>query len=117
MNANASILRLLDNCLNCGHKKTGPWPGFLFIDALCLSTCGIGQRIIHRLCAVQFAERVAYHLLGEAGALAALGAHAGAFANFAIVAGAIVDRIADVGIGNTLAEADVHGRILLEVLS
>ncbi|MNN61338.1 hypothetical protein D3C81_1765670 [compost metagenome] len=58
---------------------------------------------------MQFTESLANHLFGKAGAFAALGPDPGAFANFAITAAALfIDGVADLGIGNTLAEADVH---------
>src|SRR5690606_1098406 len=49
-----------------------------------------------------------YHLLGNARAFAALRAYAQGFSYFAIAAAAIVDRITDMTVGDTLAKTDVH---------
>ena len=60
------------------------------------------------LAALQFAEGVAYHLLGEARTLAALSAHAEAVAHVAIAAAAFVDGFADLAVCHTVAQANVH---------
>src|SRR5690606_24932489 len=61
------------------------------------------------LAALYVAEGLAHHLLGQAGALAALGADAEALAHVAIAATAFIDGFADLTVGDTLAEANVHG--------
>ena len=57
---------------------------------------------------MQFGQGFAYDFLGEAGALAALRGNACGFTNFPIAAATFIDCIADLPIGDTLAEADVH---------
>ena len=113
MNANVFIPHPGAKSLNFRHKKTGPVPGFFAIPAERISGIfsarRVGQVVVHALGALQFAERIANDLFGQARALSALGADAGALAHLAIVASTIVDRIADLSIGDTLAEADVHG--------
>ncbi|CEG52810.1 conserved hypothetical protein [Stutzerimonas xanthomarina] len=54
------------------------------------------------------AERLAHDLLGDAGALAALGGDAGRFPYFTVAAAAFVDGIANLAVGDTLAKTDVH---------
>ena len=57
---------------------------------------------------MHFAEGVADHLLGQAGAFAALAGNAEAGADIAIAAAAIVDGIANLTVSNTFAKTDVH---------
>ena len=69
------------------------------------------------LAALHFGDGLANDLLGQAGALAALAGDAERAADFTIAAAAFVNRIADLCIGDTFTEADVHGaRLALVVL-
>ncbi len=60
------------------------------------------------------AERLANDLLGDAGALAALGGDAGRFTYFTVTAAAFVDGIANLAVGDTLAKTDVHKALPVE---
>ncbi|VXC73979.1 hypothetical protein PSEUDO8Z_160421 [Pseudomonas sp. 8Z] len=62
------------------------------------------------LAALHFSDGFAYDLLGQAGALATLAGDAEAATDFAVAAATFVDRFADLGIGDTFTEADVHGQ-------
>ena len=109
MNTNALTLQLGDKSLKLWHKKTGLVPGFhLSMPNQHGSASDVGQRVVHRLRALQLAQGLADHLFGEAGAFPALGADTGAIAHLTVAAATFVDRFADLGIGDTLAEADVH---------
>lgn len=65
----------------------------------------VGERCLGVL---YVAECLANHLFGNASALAALGCDASRFPYFTIAAAAFVDCIANLAVGYTLAEADVH---------
>ena len=56
---------------------------------------------------MHFGDGFAHDLLGQARALAALAGDAERAAHFTIAAAALVDRIADLRIGDTFTEADV----------
>ena len=59
----------------------------------------------------------ANHLFGQAGAFATLAGDAERATDFTVAAAAFVNRIADLCIGDTFTEADVHGaRLALVVL-
>lgn len=58
--------------------------------------------------AVLAAEGFAHHLLGKAGAFATLAGNPEGFPHIAIAAATCIDSIADLTVGNTLAEANVH---------
>ena len=60
------------------------------------------------MAALHFGDGFADDLLGQASALAALAGDAERAAHFTIAAAALVDRIADLSIGDTFTEADVH---------
>src|SRR5690606_20524156 len=62
------------------------------------------------LAGLHVTQGLAHHLLGHAGALAALGAHAKGLAHVTVAAAALVDRVADVVVSDTSAKTDVHGR-------
>jgi hypothetical protein len=57
---------------------------------------------------LHFAQGFAYDLLGQAGAFATLAGHTEAGTNITIAAAAFVDRIADLAVGYTFAETDIH---------
>ena len=57
---------------------------------------------------LHFAQCFAYHLLGEAGTFAALAGNAQCFTDFTVAAATFVDCFADLTVGDTFAEADVH---------
>ena len=87
-------------------KKSRAEPGFQGFSLSSLNKArGVGQS---RLGVLHVAERFANDLLGDACAFAALGGDAGRFANLTIAAAALLDRIADLRIGDTFTEADVH---------
>jgi len=71
----------------------------------CNETCRVGQR---GLAALDFGDGFAHDLFGQASALAALAGDAERAAHFTVAAAALVDRIADLSIGDTFTEADVH---------
>ena len=58
--------------------------------------------------ALQFCQRFAYHLLGQARTFSTLSSYVEGFTYFFIAAATLIDRIADLPIGNALAEADIH---------
>ena len=57
---------------------------------------------------MHFAQGVTYHLLGQAGAFAALAGDAEGGANIAVTAAAFIDGFANLTVSNTFAETDVH---------
>lgn len=61
-----------------------------------------------RLGGADFSEGVADDFLGEAGAFAALAGDSSGLADFPVTAAAFIDGFADLTVGNTLAEADIH---------
>ena len=65
----------------------------------------VGDR---RLLALQLGQGFAHHLLGEARTFAALAGHAGGLSHFAIAAATVINRFADLPIGDASAEADIH---------
>ena len=60
------------------------------------------------MAALQFGQGFANHLLGQAGTFAALAGNAGGLAYFAVAAATFVDRFANLSVGDTGAEADIH---------
>jgi ABC-type uncharacterized transport system permease subunit len=65
------------------------------------------------MAAVYIAEGFAHYLFGQASAFAALAGNAEGFADIAIATAAVVNGFADLTVGNTLAEANVHKRALV----
>ena len=92
-----------------GNEKAGHSPGFVMS-----ATSGGGEQrdaTQHgRLARLDFGQGLTNHLLGQAGALAALRAYTQRFPHFAVTAATLVDCIADVIVGNTSAKTYVHGR-------
>src|SRR5690606_33901090 len=68
--------------------------------------CRVGEGC---LAALEVTEGFTNDLLGEAGALAALGAYAQRLAHVTVAAATFIDCILDLAVGDALAEADVHG--------
>ncbi|MCY1552987.1 hypothetical protein D9M68_894250 [compost metagenome] len=60
------------------------------------------------LTALHFAEGFAYHLFGQAGAFAALAGDAESGAHVTVAAATFEDCVADLVVGDTFAEANVH---------
>ena len=60
------------------------------------------------MAALQFGQGFAYDLLGQASAFAALAGNAGGLAHFAVAAATFIDCFADLSVGDTGAEADIH---------
>lgn len=90
-------------------KKPDMRSGF-FVFAMCLS--GSDERGLagKGLAALHVAESLANDLFGQAGTFAALGANTEIFADITVAAAAFIDCIADLTVGDTLAEANVHGQ-------
>lgn len=65
----------------------------------------VGEGGLSRL---NIAQRFANHLLGDAGAFAALGGNTSRFPNFAVAAAAFIDGFANLTVSDTLAKTDVH---------
>ena len=61
-----------------------------------------------RLRALDFGEGIAYYLFGKASTFTALHGDSEGFAYVSIAAAAIVDRFADLAVGDTLAKAYIH---------
>ena len=59
---------------------------------------------------LQFGQRFANHFFGEAGTFTALTGNAGGHADFLVAAASFIDRIADLTVGDTSAEANIHKR-------
>ncbi len=57
---------------------------------------------------LQFGQGFTDHLLGKAGAFAALAGNAGGLAHLTVTAAAFIDRIADFAVGDASAETDIH---------
>jgi hypothetical protein len=88
------------------HKKTGPEVRF-FKNRV--SSCSKFYWIRYsRLGCLEFGQGLANHILGQACTFTTLRSDAGGFPDFPIAAAAVVDCIADLTIGDTFAEADVH---------
>lgn len=93
-------------------KKSRAGPGLQGFSLSSLNKArGVGQG---RLGVLHVAERFANDLLGDACAFAALGGDAGRFANLTIAAAALVDGIANLAVGDTLAKTDVHRALPVE---
>ena len=90
-------------------QKNRTRSGFVCAQAACWSGRAKQLRHLAGLRALQIAEGFAHHLLGQARTLAALAADAEALAHVAIAAATVINRIADLTVGDTLAEADIHG--------
>lgn len=60
------------------------------------------------LAALHFGQGFAHHLLGQASAFAALVGDVESLADLPVAAATVEDRIADLTVSDTLAEADVH---------
>jgi hypothetical protein len=96
---------LLSNMLIFRQKKPGHGPA-LWIHRLCLNeTRRVGKRYLG---ALYVTECLANDLLGDAGALAALGCDACRFTYFTVATAAFVDGIANLAVGYTLAKTDIH---------
>ena len=95
--------------LICRHKKTGQGP--VSFGRGCVGYLGWAKQLrrLTGLRALQVTQGFTHHLLGQARALAALAADAEAFAHVAVAAAPFVNGVADVAVGDTLAEADIHG--------
>lgn len=62
-----------------------------------------------RLTALHFAEGFANHLLGQAGTFTALTGNAEGRAHITVAAATFKDCVADLMVGDTFAETDIHG--------
>src|SRR5690606_18143785 len=84
---------------------------------LCLTGSGnaeAGRVGEHRgLSGLDLINGFTHHLFCDARAFSALGAYAQGFSHFAIAAAALVDRITDMTVGDTLAETDIHKALLV----
>lgn len=53
-------------------------------------------------------QGITYHLLGQARTFTTLRGYTKGFTHIAIAAAALIDRVADLTIGDTLAKTDIH---------
>ena len=90
----------------CGQKKAGFAPALL--ESVFSGLGETGREGEGGLGILYVAECFAHHLLGDAGAFAALGGHAGGLADLTVTAATIVDGIANLTVGDALAKTDVH---------
>ena len=95
--------------LICRHKKTEQGP--VSFGRGCVRYLGWAKQLrrLTGLRALQVTQGFTHRLLGQTRALAALAADAEAFAHVAVAAAPFVNGVADVAVGDTLAEADIHG--------
>ena len=88
------------------HKKPDTRSGFFI-------SLNLGGNKVRRvghcgLTAPYVAQCFAYHLLGQAGALATLAGNTEGGAHVTVAAAALVDGFADLTVSNTFAETHVH---------
>jgi hypothetical protein len=89
------------------HKKTGQGPvSSKTVILRGCKFCRVGQ--CRGLSGLDLSQGIAYHFLGKAGTLTALRGYAEGFTHVTKAAAALVDRIANLAIGDTLAKTDIH---------